>query len=267
MPAAPAPGTGRPAPTSAAPLSGAGDTLAAAASGRPSAAPANPQLSGLSSIARNRLQREVAARRASAVQLSAVHADPARIYHERFGVGGRARPVRLPWLMNLIFEDRWLLAENNPTVALQNQLRRRMKIDIRDPDPDTANFPNGAYTLPKGRVYIENSPVGFYGRSSARRSPVQLGIPVSLRHDRQPRVPHLLQRPDRDQGQERNGRVLASGLRFQDQLLGRKHQVLASRHGGRTLHPDHVRLARIQQRHPAIAQSALRPHVAVGFQL
>ncbi len=28
-----------------------------------------------------------------------------------------------------------------------------------------ANFPNGAYTLPKGRLYIENSPVGFYGAS------------------------------------------------------------------------------------------------------
>ena len=49
-----------------------------------------------------------------------------------------------PWLMNLIFEDRWLLAEKNPAVALQNQLRRRMKVDIRDPDPDTANFPNGS---------------------------------------------------------------------------------------------------------------------------
>ena len=41
-----------------------------------------------------------------------------------------------------------------------------MKIDIRDPDPDTANFPNGAYTLPKGRMYIENSPVSFYGPST-----------------------------------------------------------------------------------------------------
>ena len=40
-------------------------------------------------------------------------------------------------------------------------MRGRMKIDIRDPDPDTANFPNGAYTLSKGRLYIENSPVGF----------------------------------------------------------------------------------------------------------
>jgi hypothetical protein len=38
-----------------------------------------------------------------------------------------------------------------------------MRIDIRDPDPD--NFPNGAYTVSKARVYIENSPVGFYGPS------------------------------------------------------------------------------------------------------
>ena len=65
--------------------------------------------------------------------------------------------------MNLIFEDRWLLAERDPAIATQNQFRQRMKIDIRDPDPDTANFPNGAYTLPKGRMYIENSPVSFYG--------------------------------------------------------------------------------------------------------
>jgi hypothetical protein len=68
--------------------------------------------------------------------------------------------------MNLVFEDRWLLAERDPTLATQNQFRRRMKVDIRDPDPDTANFPNGAYTLPKGRVYIENSPVSFYGPST-----------------------------------------------------------------------------------------------------
>jgi hypothetical protein len=40
------------------------------------------------------------------------------------------------------------------------------KIDIRHPDPDTANFPNSAFTIPQGRVYIENSPVSFYGRSA-----------------------------------------------------------------------------------------------------
>ena len=52
-----------------------------------------------------------------------------------------------------------------------------MKIDIRDPDPDTANFPNGAYTLPKGRLYIENSPVGFYGASKNTPRDLPVGIP------------------------------------------------------------------------------------------
>jgi hypothetical protein len=38
------------------------------------------------------------------------------------------------------------------------------ELDIRAPDPDTANFPNGAYTIPRGRVYFEASPLGFFGR-------------------------------------------------------------------------------------------------------
>jgi hypothetical protein len=42
---------------------------------------------------------------------------------------------------------------------------RRLKADIRDPAPDTANFPNSAYTIAKGRVYIENSPLGLYSAS------------------------------------------------------------------------------------------------------
>jgi hypothetical protein len=71
----------------------------------------------------------------------------------------------------LIFEDRWLLTDKDPDDAVKNQLRRRMKIDIRDPDPDTANFPNGAYTLPKGRMYIETSPVGFYAASRSGNQP------------------------------------------------------------------------------------------------
>ncbi len=94
-----------------------------------------------------------------------IHADPAKIYHDRFGIDEEHDTFVFPWLMNLIFEDRWLLAEKNPTEAQRNEFRHRMKVDIRDPDPDTANFPNGAYTLPKGRLYIENSPVGFYGAS------------------------------------------------------------------------------------------------------
>jgi len=39
-------------------------------------------------------------------------------------------------------------------------------VNIRHPDPDTANFPNSAFTIPQGRVYIENSPVSFYGKSA-----------------------------------------------------------------------------------------------------
>ena len=67
-------------------------------------------------------------------------------------------------LMNLIQGDVWRV-EDDPNVARQKRLRRQSNIDIRDPDPDTANFPNGAYTLPKGRMYLETSPVGLYGSS------------------------------------------------------------------------------------------------------
>jgi hypothetical protein len=94
-----------------------------------------------------------------------IHADPAKIYGERFGIEEEHDRFLFPWLVNLIFEDRWLIAEDDPATAVQNQFRRRMKVDIRDPDPDTANFPNSAYTLPKGRLYVESSPVGFYGAS------------------------------------------------------------------------------------------------------
>ena len=77
-----------------------------------------------------------------------------------------------PRLVNLIFEDRWLLAEKDPAEALKTQLKGRMKINIRDPDPDLANFPNSAYTLPKGRLYIENSPLGLYGASRNGTQPL-----------------------------------------------------------------------------------------------
>lgn len=38
--------------------------------------------------------------------------------------------------------------------------------DITNPGPDTTNFPNSPYTLPKGRLYVENSPLGLYGDSN-----------------------------------------------------------------------------------------------------
>ena len=41
------------------------------------------------------------------------------------------------------------------------------RVNIRSPDPDTANFPNSSFTIPQGRVYLETSPVSFYGPSPA----------------------------------------------------------------------------------------------------
>jgi hypothetical protein len=116
----------------------------------------------VSSIERNRLLGSVEEAGEPRFNYPDVHSDPARRYHDLYGIEEEHDRFLFPWLMNLIFEDRWLLAERDPAEALRNQLRRRTKIDIRDPDPDTANFPNGAYTLPKGRLLIENSPVGLY---------------------------------------------------------------------------------------------------------
>ena len=75
-------------------------------------------------------------------------------------------PFLFPGLMNLIYGDTWRL-EEDARVAREKRFRRQANIDIRDPDPDTANFPNGAYTLPKGRLYLETSPIGLYGSSNS----------------------------------------------------------------------------------------------------
>jgi hypothetical protein len=124
-----------------------------------------------SSILRNRLRGTVEAAGKPEFNYPDIHANPAKLYHDRFGVEEDHDRFLFPSLMNLIFEDRWLLAEPDPAKAVQNQMRRRLKIDIRDPDPDTANFPNGAYTLPKGRLYFENSPVGFFAANRTRSQP------------------------------------------------------------------------------------------------
>lgn len=41
--------------------------------------------------------------------------------------------------------------------------RSRQPLTIRDPGPDTANYPNGPNTLPRGGIYLELSPVFFTG--------------------------------------------------------------------------------------------------------
>ena len=126
---------------------------------------------GLSPILRNRLAESGAANDEPQFDYPDIGSDPVKRYHDLYGVDEEHDPFLFPWIMNLIFEDRWLLAEKDPAKAVKNQLQRRTKIDIRDPDPDMANFPNGAYTLPKGRMYIETSPLGLYGSSISGNHP------------------------------------------------------------------------------------------------
>lgn len=140
-------------------------------SSTPAGAPVSPGTGTMNSILRNRLDGASGGDESAGFTYPDIDADPGQLYREQFGVEGDYDPFLFPAIVNLIFEDRWLLAEKDPAKALQNQLRERLKIDIRDPDPDTANFPNGAYTLPKGRVYIETSPIGFYGASISGQQP------------------------------------------------------------------------------------------------
>lgn len=52
--------------------------------------------------------------------------------------------------------------------------------NIRVPGPDTANYPNGAYTLPAGRSYVEFLPVVFSGQTGG--SPSNYSAQTLLRH-------------------------------------------------------------------------------------
>jgi hypothetical protein len=56
----------------------------------------------------------------------------------------------------------------------------RAEPDIGNPGPDLANFPNSAFTLPRGRAYIELSPFTFYGSGFA--SPAQYNAEFLLRY-------------------------------------------------------------------------------------
>lgn len=49
---------------------------------------------------------------------------------------------------------RWFPDPIDPRVSLAEP-------DIREPGPDTANFPNSPYTLPRGWVYLETSPLVY----------------------------------------------------------------------------------------------------------
>src|SRR5262245_14492713 len=70
----------------------------------------------------------------------------------------------LPWGSNVVFERNADLGPDE-TRGRRDRLQKRSRVDVRSPGPDTANFPNSAFTLPKGRFYIESSPFTYYGKS------------------------------------------------------------------------------------------------------
>ena len=56
----------------------------------------------------------------------------------------------------------------------------RNRPDIANPGADLANWPDSAFTLPKGRTYVEINPFGFY--SSTVLEPQQFEMEFLLRH-------------------------------------------------------------------------------------
>jgi hypothetical protein len=64
--------------------------------------------------------------------------------------------------------------------APENIGKWRAEPDIANPGPDLANFPNSAFTLPKGRAYVEISPLAYYGTAAA--SPAQYNAEFLLRY-------------------------------------------------------------------------------------
>jgi Putative MetA-pathway of phenol degradation len=67
-----------------------------------------------------------------------------------------------PSLVNFFDEDQWRGADDAP-IAEQRRINRRARVDIREPGPDLANFPNGPFTVPQGRLFIENYPLSLTG--------------------------------------------------------------------------------------------------------
>lgn len=85
-------------------------------------------------------------------------------------IGPDGTPGVGPWLLT------FFTARTLPT----------FKADIKEPGPDSANFPNSAFTLPPGEVYIETSLITFQKTPSFNRQRVegqaeQITLPTLIR--------------------------------------------------------------------------------------
>lgn len=85
-------------------------------------------------------------------------------------IGPDGTPGFRPWIMT------FFAARTLPT----------FKADIKEPGPDSANFPNSAFTLPPGEVYIETSPITFQKtpfltRQQTEETGQQITLPTLIR--------------------------------------------------------------------------------------
>lgn len=84
-------------------------------------------------------------------------------------------PYIVPGLINIISDDR---SDNTGAPGPDRRAHRiegpnplgagHSRRDIKDPDPDLAGFPNSAFTLPEGRLYIESDPFAYSTPSKYR---------------------------------------------------------------------------------------------------
>lgn len=97
-----------------------------------------------------------------------------------FGRGGAvAQTVELPNLAPTT--DDWFAAPLNSVrpIEIQNVAPASVP-DITDPGPDMGDFPNSAFTLPKGRAYVESAPMTYAG--SDKNSAAAYNWPFLLRY-------------------------------------------------------------------------------------
>lgn len=80
------------------------------------------------------------------------------------------RPRSDSWF-NLPRSPRYLLVDENPSTS---------EPDISKPGPDMGDYPNSAFTLPKGRIYIESAP--FTLASADAENPASYNWPFMLRY-------------------------------------------------------------------------------------
>ena len=94
--------------------------------------------------------------------------------HEQFQAYGEQRGGEVA---EAFFKGRY----NRSRARLPENIEQwRAAPDINNPGPDLANFPNSAFTLPRGRAYAEVSPLAYYG--TALGSPAQYNAEFLLRY-------------------------------------------------------------------------------------